>query len=148
MDDSDDLGPIDYLLDEFPAGTQRFSGSMARELASLVDAEMIRILDLLILEKDGDGSVRAHELEDLGELDGLRAIEATLAEILTAEDVDHLAHAMEPGSVAGVLVWENTWAAPFGRAARESGGQLVASGRIPTQAVIATLQAAAAAEGA
>jgi hypothetical protein len=148
MDDSDDLGPIDYLVVEFPVGTQRFSGSMARELASLVDAEMVRILDLLILEKGDDGSVQAYEIEDLGELDELRAIEATMAEILTADDVGHLAEAMEPGSVAGVLVWENTWAAPFGRAARESGGQLVASGRIPTQAVIATLQAAAAAEGA
>src|SRR4029077_10272338 len=100
--------------------------------------------DILILRKDEDGAVEALEIDDLDEVDDLRAIETGIAEILAAEDVEHLAAAMEPGSVAGVLVWENLWAAPFASAARRSGGQLVASGRIPIQAIIASLEADAA----
>jgi len=101
-------------------------------------------LDILILAKDADGSVEALEVDDLDALDGLRAVEATLATILAEEDVEHLAAAMEPGTVAGVLVWENSWAAPFASAARRSGGQLIGSGRIPIQAIIASLEAEAA----
>jgi hypothetical protein len=96
---------------------------------------------VLILRKDEDGSVEALEIDDLDEVDDLRAIEAEIAEILAEEDVEFLAAAMEPGSVAGVLVWENSWAAPFASAARRSGGQLVASGRIPIQAIAASFEA-------
>ena len=135
-----ELGPIDYMVVEFPAGEQRFSGAMAAELASLVDSGLIQVLDLLVLVKDADGSVEAYEIEDLGDLGELRALEGELAELLALEDVEHLAVAMEPGSAAGVLVWENSWAAPFAVAARESGGQLIASGRIPTQALIAAVE--------
>ena len=137
----EELGPIDYLVVEFPAGEQRFTGAMADELASLVEAGLIRILDLLVLVKDAGGEVEAYEMEDLGDLGALQALEGQLAEILALEDVEHLAAAMEPGSAAGVLVWENSWAAPFAVAARESGGQLIASGRIPTQALIAAFEA-------
>ena len=136
----DELGPVDYLVVEFPAGAAHFTGEMAAELAGLVDAGTIRVLDLLILQKDADGSVEAVEIDDLDAVDELRAIEAEIAEILAAEDVEHLAAAMEPGSVAGVLVYENRWAAPFASAARRSGGQLIASGRIPIQAIIASLE--------
>lgn len=136
----EELGPIDYLVVEFPAGEQRFTGAMATELAALVDAGLIQILDLLVLVKDADGAVEAFEIEDLGDLGALQALEGQLAELLAFEDVEHLAAAMEPGSAAGVIVWENSWAAPFAVAARESGGQLVASGRIPTQALIAALE--------
>ena len=135
-----ELGPIDYMVVEFPAGEQRFSGAMAAELASLVESGVIQVLDLLVLVKDADGSVEAYEIEDLGDLGDLRALEGELAELLAFEDVEHLAVAMEPGSAAGVLVWENSWAAPFAVAARESGGQLIASGRIPTQALIAAVE--------
>jgi uncharacterized protein DUF6325 len=145
--DIDELGPVDFLVVEFPAGTSHFSGEMAEELASLVDAGTIRVLDVLILAKDADGSVEALELDDLDQVDELRAIETELATILAEEDVEHLAAAMEPGSVAGVLVWENRWAAPFASAARRSGGQLIASGRIPIQAIIASLEAEAALAG-
>ncbi len=143
MNDTSDeeLGPIDYLVVEFPAGAKNFDGAMARELASLAEAELIQILDLIVLEKDADGGIEALEIEDMGDLGDLGAIEAGLAEILALEDLEHLAAAMEPGSTAGVLVWENTWAAPFAVAARESGGQLIASGRIPTQALIAAFEA-------
>lgn len=136
----EELGPIDYLVVEFPAGEQRFSGAMADELAALVDSGVIQVLDLLILVKDADGQVDAFEIEDLGELDSLKALEGQLGELLALEDVEHLAAAMEPGSAAGVLVWENSWAAPFAVAARESGGQLIASGRISTQAILASLE--------
>ena len=139
--DIDEMGPVDYLVVEFPAGKSNFTGEMAAELAKLADAHIIRILDLMILQKDPDGSVEAFEVDDLEGVDELRRLETEIAEILAAEDVAHLAEAMEPGSVAGVIVWENTWAAPFASAARRAGGQLVASGRIPIQAIAASIEA-------
>jgi hypothetical protein len=137
----DQLGPVDYLVVEFPAGASNFTGEMATELVALVDAGTIRVIDVLILTKKDDGTVEATELSDIEELGELQAVEAQLAELLAEEDVIHLAAAMEPGSVAGVLIWENLWAAPFAAAARRSGGQLVANGRIPIQAIIASIQA-------
>jgi hypothetical protein len=137
----DEFGPVDYLVVEFPAGASHFTGEMAEEIGKLAESGTIRILDVLILRKDEDGSVEALEIDDLDEVDDLRAIEAEIAEILAEEDVEHLAAAMEPGSVAGVLVWENSWAAPFASAARRSGGQLIASGRIPIQAIVASFEA-------
>ena len=147
----DELGPVDYMVVEFPPGAQNFNGEMAAESVRLSDAGTIRVLDLLILQKAADGSIDAYEIDetDADETDAaeeLRALEKDLAEILAAEDVEHLAAAMEPGSVAGVLVWENTWAAPFASAARRSGGQLIASGRIPIQAMAASMEAELAAE--
>lgn len=143
----EELGPIDYLLVEFPPGTATFDGSLATELASLVEAEIIRVLDVMILTKDDSGEVDVLEFEDMEDVGELGALEGQLAEILAAEDVANLAVAMEPGTVAGLLVWENTWAAPFAVAARKAGAQLIASGRIPTQALIASLQADIDSEG-
>jgi hypothetical protein len=126
----DELGPVDYMIVEFPAGASNFTGEMAKELLALVDSGTIRVIDILILTKNEDGSVEAMELSDIEDLGPLQAVEAELAELLAADDVDHLAAAMEPGSTAGVLIWENLWAAPFASAARRSGGQLIANGRI------------------
>ncbi len=140
-DTVDELGPVDYLVVEFPAGASHFNGEMAAELAGLVEAGMIRVLDIVMLAKESDGSVQAIELDDLDALDELRAMETELATILAEDDIVHLAAAMEPGSVAGVLVWENRWAAPFGSAVRRAGGQFIANGRIPVQAIIASLEA-------
>ena len=137
----DRLGPVDYLVVEFPAETGNFTGEMANELLALVDAGTIRVIDVLILIKSEDGTVEAMELSDIGELGELEALEAELAELLAEEDVENLAAAMEPGSTAGVLIWENLWAAPFASAVRRSGGQLVANGRIPIQAIIASIEA-------
>jgi len=137
----DELGPVDYLVVEFPAGASNFTGEMTKELVALVDAGTIRLIDVLILTKEEDGTVDAMELSDIEELGELEALETELAELLAAEDVAHLAAAMEPGSTAGVLIWENLWAAPFASAARRSGGQLIANGRIPIQAIIASIEA-------
>jgi hypothetical protein len=137
----DELGPVDYLVVEFPAGASSFTGEMTTELRALVDSGTIRVIDVLILTKDADGTVEATELSDAGELGELQAIEAELAELLAEDDVEHLAAAMEPGSTAGVLIWENLWAAPFASAARRSGGHLIADGRIPIQAIIASIEA-------
>ena len=146
--DIDELGPVDYLVVEFSAGQANFSGEVLAELVALADAGTIRVLDLLILQKDADGSVEALEIDELDGADELRVLEAEIAEILAADDVAHLAEAMEPGSVAGVVVWENTWAAPFASAARRAGGQLIATGRIPIQAIAASLEAELEEEGA
>ena len=139
----DELGPVDYLVVEFPADKANFSGEMATELSALVGRGLVRVLDLLILKKNDDGSVEGFESHDFGddELGELRALEDELALLLAEEDVESIGAAMEPGSVAAVLVYENVWAAPFGAAVRRSGGQLVASGRIPIQALAAALEA-------
>src|SRR4249919_3596694 len=140
----DELGPVDYLVVEFPAGESNFTGEMATELVALVDSGTIRVIDILILTKDADGSVEAMELSDIENLGPLQQLEAELAELLAEEDVANLAAAMDPGSTAGVLIWENLWAAPFASAARRAGGQLIADGRIPIQAIIASIEADAA----
>jgi hypothetical protein len=137
----DELGPVDYLIVEFPAGAQNFTGEGIDELLRLHDAGVIRIMDILILSKNDDGSVEAMELSDLPDLGELRQIEGQLAQTLAEDDVENLAAAMDPGSVAGVLVYENVWAAPFASAMRRAGGQLIANGRIPIQAIIAAVEA-------
>ena len=137
----DELGPVDFFVIEFPVDKANFTGEMAQELTKLVDAGTIRVVDAIILTKDETGAVDAMELSDLGDLGDLVAIEGQLAELLAADDVEQLAVAMEPGSIAGVFVYENLWAAPFASAARRAGGQLVANGRIPIQAIIASLEA-------
>jgi hypothetical protein len=141
MTEIDEFGPVDYVIVEFPAGQTNFQGEAAKELASLVDRDLIRVLDLLILHKDEDGTLEAFEIDDLDEVDELRALETQVAEILAEEDVVNLAAAMDNGSTAGVVVWENKWAAPFASAARRAGGQLIASGRIPIQAIVAQFEA-------
>ena len=141
VDDVDELGPVDWIVVEFPGS--KFNGEIAPALTDLVERDLIRVLDLLVLKKDADGSLEAFELSDLdqGEIGELRTYESDLAMLLSEEDVTSLAAAIEPGSSAAVLVWENSWAAPFGSAVRRAGGQLVASGRIPIQALLAAVEA-------
>ena len=139
----DVLGPVDYLVVEFPAAEADFSGEMATQLGSLVDRKLIRVLDLLLLRKDLDGSVEVAELNELAAADvgELLALESDLAMLLAEEDVEAIGAALEPGSVAAVLVYENSWAGPFASSVRRSGGQLIASGCIPTQALLAAVEA-------
>jgi hypothetical protein len=139
----DVLGPVDYLVVEFPVEKANFSGEMATQLQSLVDREVVRVLDLVILRKEPDGSVEVAELTDVDDSDigELRALEADLALVLAEEDIAQIGLALEPGSIAAVLVYENRWAGPFASSIRRSGGQLVANGRIPTQALLAAIEA-------
>jgi hypothetical protein len=148
--DADVLGPVDYLVVEFPAEKANFSGEIAAELTSLIDRRLVRVLDLVLLRKNLDGSVEVAELADVDESDvgQLAALESDLALLLAAEDVEAIGAALDPGSIAGVLVWENTWAGPFGLAVRRAGGQLVANGRIQTQALLAAIEAETDKEGA
>ena len=138
----DELGPVDYVVVGFPADKADFSGAMADELKKLMESGTVRVLDLLLVTKDDDGTISVAELRDhddslVGEL---RSLEADLSLMLAVEDVERIGGDLELGSAAAVLVWENTWAAPFASAVRHSGGELLAMGRIPTQALIAAAE--------
>jgi len=136
-DDIDEMGPIDYLVIEFPGS--RMTGEGLPLLVDLVDRGLIRILDLVFVKKELDGAVTAIQIADLdgdGTLD-LAVFEGVSSGLLDDEDLADAGGVLEPGSSAGVLVYENVWAAPFAAAVRRGGGQLVASGRIPVQALLA-----------
>ncbi len=136
----DELGPVDWIVVEFPGS--RFKGEIAPALRDLVDRGTVRVLDLLLIRKADDGALEYFEIGELdqGEVGDLRAYEGALAMLLSEQDVQAVALAVEPGSTAALLVWENTWAAPFASAVRRAGGQLAASGRIPVQALLAALE--------
>jgi hypothetical protein len=144
-DTTDVLGPVDWVVVEFPADKANFSGEMARELKALVGRELVRILDLVFIRKNEDGSVDVDELSDVpeGAVGELLAHEAALAMLLAEEDLVAVGEALEPQSIAAVLVYENSWAGPFGASVRRAGGQLIDSGRIPTQALLAAIEAEA-----
>ena len=137
----DELGPVDWIVVEFPGS--RFRGEIAPILDDLVERGTVRILDLLLIRKGEDGALEFFELTDLdeSEMGSLVAYETELATLLSEDDVNAVAAVIEPGSTAALLVWENRWAAPFGSAVRRAGGQLVASGRIPVQALLAAVEA-------
>ena len=143
----DELGPVDYVIVEFPEGHQHFTGEVIEELLKLVDAGTIRV-DRRAHPRPRTPTVRSRPWSSPTSRTSARCVEleAELAELLAEEDVEHLAAAMDPGSVAGVLVYENLWAAPFASAARRAGGELIANGRIPIQAIIAAVEADAALE--
>ncbi len=141
-----ETGPIDYLVVEFPGN--KMTGEGLPLLVELVDAGIIRILDLLFVTRELDGSVKAVDISDFdgdGTLD-LAVFEGASSGLLAEDDIDDATSVIEPGSSAGILIYENVWAAPFAAALRRGGGQLVASGRIPVQAILASLEAAEAAE--
>ena len=140
--DTDDIemGPIDYVLVEWPG--KQPEGEIAPHLVDLVDRGLIRILDLAFLMKGEDGTIAAVEIADVGgEVAELAIFEGASSGLLDDEDLDQAGAALEPGTSAALLVYENTWAAPFAAAVRRSGGQLVASGRIPINDVLAALDA-------
>jgi hypothetical protein len=138
---ADELGPVDWMVVEFPGS--KFNGEIAPKIQDLVDRGLVRILDLLFIRKDDDGSIEAFEISDLddSEVGVLRAYENAIAHLLSEDDVTALAASMERGATAAVLVWENVWAAPVASAIRHAGGQLVANGRIPIQALLASVEA-------
>ncbi|MFF3445576.1 DUF6325 family protein [Streptomyces sp. NPDC002667] len=134
------MGPIDYIVVEFPGN--RMTGEGLPILVDLVDRGVIRILDLLFVRKDEDGSVAGMEIADFdgdGTLD-LSVFEGVSSGLLGEDDIAEAGKALEPGNAAGILVYENVWAAPFAAALRRGGAQMVASGRIPVPAVLAALE--------
>jgi hypothetical protein len=140
-DELNEMGPIDYLIVEWPG--RQPTGEAMPHLIDLVDRGLIRILDLAFIAKGEDGSVAALEIAGLGdEIDAFAAFEGASSGLLSDEDVEEAGGALEPGTSAALFVYENRWAAPLATALRRSGGQLVASGRIPVQDVLAALDAA------
>lgn len=136
-----EMGPIDYVVLEWP-GEGPDGTEVAPLLQDLSDRGIVRILDVAFVAKDESGSVASVDLGDLGEASALFAeFEGASSGLLEFEDLTAAGAALEPGTSAMVLVWENRWAAPIGAALRRSGGQLVASGRIPIQALLASLDA-------
>ncbi|MGW7363439.1 DUF6325 family protein [Streptomyces sp. NPDC054841] len=138
-EDFEDMGPVDYLVLEFPGN--RMTGEAFPLLVDLVDRRIIRILDLTFVRKDTDGSVTVLELSEVdGELD-LTVFEGVSSGLLGEDDIEEAGAAIEPGNSAAVLIYENLWAAPVARALRRGGAQMVAGGRIPVQALLASLDA-------
>jgi hypothetical protein len=137
-DELNEMGPIDYVLVEWPG--RQPTGEAMPHLIDLVDRGLIRILDLAFIAKGEDGSVVGLEIADLG--DAIAVFEGASSGLISDDDVSAAASALEPGTSAALLIYENTWAAPFASAVRRGGGQLVASGRIPVEDVLAALDAA------
>jgi hypothetical protein len=138
-DQLEELGPIDYIVLEWPG--RQPSGEAAPLLADLVDRGVIRIIDVAFMTKGDDGSVASLDLGALGEDTEFAEFAGASSGIIGEDDLNEAAAALEPGTSAAVLIWENRWAAPVAAAMRRSGGQLVASGRIPVQAILAALDA-------
>jgi hypothetical protein len=144
-DDLDTIGPVDYLVVEFP--DTLFTGGPLRRLLDLVDGGLIRILDLVVLRKEQDGSVTVLELADVdgdGELD-ITVFDGATSGVLDGGDIAEAAAVIEPGRASAILLYANLWAVPFTTALRKAGAEVVASGRIPLPALLDSLDAAEAA---
>jgi hypothetical protein len=143
----DELGPVDIVVIEYPAGAP-MTGEAVPIFLDLVDRGIIRLLDVLFVKQNEDGTVSGLEAGDLDAdtIGDLKAFEGASSGLLGDDDAATVGEALEPGSAGVMIVYENRWAAPFAAAVRRSGGQLVASGRIPVQAVLAALDAAEEAE--
>ncbi len=139
--DMNQMGPVDYVLVEWPG--QQPTGEAMPHLIDLVDRGLIRIIDLTFIGKGEDGSVAVLEIADLGDaVAEIAVFEGASSGLIHDDDIAQAGDVLEPGTSAALLVYENTWAAPFASAVRRSGGQLVASGRIPADDFLAALDAA------
>lgn len=132
----DEMGPIDYIVLEWP--DRQPAGEIAPMIVDLAERGIIRVIDIAFMAKDEDGTVGTIEIGDL-EGDGFEEFEGASSGLLGQDDLEEAAAALRPGTTAAVLVWENRWAAPVAVALRRSGGELVASGRIPVQSIVAAL---------
>ena len=135
----EEMGPIDYVVLEWPK--QQPAGEAAPLILDAVDRGIIRILDIALLAKDTDGTVATLELGELNGGGGFADFDGASSGLIGEDDLEEAAAVLEPGTSAAVIIWENRWAAPIATALRRSGGQLVASGRIPIQAILAALDA-------
>ncbi len=141
-EDADSMGPVDYIVVEFP--DTRFSGEPLSRLLDLVDGGLVRILDLVVLRKEADGSLTVLEITDVdgdGELD-LRVFEGAPSGLVDGSDIEEAAEVIGPGRAAAILLYENLWAIPFATALRRSGAELVAGGRVPLAALLDSIDAA------
>lgn len=128
-----DLAPVEYIVIDFPGN--RFDGSIVPALVDLVDKRTVRILDLVFVKKDDDGSVDCFEFDQLDELGDFGALDGDAGDVLSDDDVLALADDIPPGSSALFIVWEDLWAADLGRAVRNAGGEVLIGGRVPHQVV-------------
>jgi len=136
----EEMGPIDYLVVEWPG--QQPTGEAIPHLVDLVDGGLIRIIDLAFIRKSEDGTVSGVEIDELGEgVAELKVFEGASSGVISTDDLEEAAQALEPGTAAALLIYENRWAAPFAAALRRNGAQMVASGRIPVQELLAALDA-------
>jgi hypothetical protein len=126
---ADPRGPVDYLVVQFPTDGTTFSSELVDELSALSAAGLIVLLDAVVLQKAFDGTVEHFEIEELG-TDALRSRHPELTSVLASEDIDRLAGAMKPGTVAGIVVWENRWVSDFASVAQQAGGRVIAVGGI------------------
>ena len=136
----EEMGPVDYIVLEWP--DRQPNGEVFPMILELVDRGIIRILDVAFITKDADGAIAGLELDALEDEAGrFREFEGASSGLLDDDDLQDAAAALRPGTSAAVLMWENRWAAPIAVALRRSGGELVASGRVPIQALVASLDA-------
>jgi Family of unknown function (DUF6325) len=133
-----EIGPIDYVVVEWPAGKQP-TGEGLPMLVDLVDRGVIRVLDLAFVHKEEDGTIVGLALDQLGDDPTLTVFEGASSGLLGDDDYEEAGAAIQPGCSAALLVYENTWAAPFATALRRGGARLVATGRIATNELIAAL---------
>jgi uncharacterized membrane protein len=139
--EAQEMGPVDYVLIEWP--DRQPNGEIAPLVVDLVDRGVIRLLDVALIAKQEDGTVGGLAISDVGgESEQMRAFEGASSGLLSDDDLAEAANALEPGASAALLVYENRWAAPFASAVRRTGGELVASGRIPADALVAALDEA------
>jgi len=136
------LGPVEYLICSFPGN--QFTGELAPALEQLIDDKVVRILDLLFVQKAEDGKILSFEIDQLDELAPFMDLEGEAGGFLSDEDVEHAAEALDPNSSAVLLIWEDLWAAPFADALRHSGGVVLEGGRIPREVIDAAAAAVAA----
>jgi hypothetical protein len=132
-------GPVEYIIVGFPGN--KFNGAIAPELIALVESETVRILDLIFIGKDADGSVVSFEIEDLEGFDAFADLEADIGGLISPADIEYAAAQLEPNSSAALLLWEDVWAAPFAAAVRDSGGVLLDGARIPHELIQTALAA-------
>jgi len=132
------LGPIEYIVVGFPGN--KFNGEIIPELSALVDKGLVRLLDLVLIGKDADGEVVAFEVDEMGDIPELAQLEGETGGLISQADIEHAAAGLEPNSSAGLLIWEDLWAAPFNDAIRNSGGVIVQGARIPDELIHADIE--------
>jgi Family of unknown function (DUF6325) len=133
------VGPVEYIIVGFPGN--KFTGAIAPELIALVESGTVRVLDLIFIGKDADGSVLSFEIDDLDDAAGFGNLDGEVGGLISPEDIEFAAAQLEPNSSAALLIWEDVWAAPFAQAVRDSGGVLLQGARIPYELIEPALSA-------